>query len=90
MPAPPPDDDWRGDWQLVAADQVGLDPGRLAQAVRDIGELEGVHGLLIARRGRLVAERYFRGVAGNRPHNLKSASKSVLSALVGLAVDQGL
>ena len=90
LPVPPAADDWSGDWELVTADQVGLDPGRLEQAVRDIGELEGVHGLLIARRGRLVAERYFRGSAGRRPHNLKSASKSVLSALAGLAIDQGL
>lgn len=90
LPVPPPNDGWEGDWRLVTADQVGLDPGRLEQAVRDIGELEGVHGLLIARRGRLVAERYFRGSAGNRPHNLKSASKSVLSALAGLAIEQGL
>ncbi len=90
LPVPPADDDWHGDWQLATADQVGLDPGRLEQAVQDIGELEGVHGLLIARRGRLVVERYFRGSAGNRPHNLKSASKSVLSALAGLAASQDL
>ena len=90
LPVPPADDDWHGDWKLATADQVGLDPGRLEQAVQDIGELEGVHGLLIARRGRLVVERYFRGSAGNRPHNLKSASKSVLSALAGLAIEQDL
>ncbi|MYA08808.1 MAG: serine hydrolase [Holophagales bacterium] len=90
LPVPPADHDWHGDWKLATADQVGLDAGRLEQAVQDIGELEGVHGLLIARRGRLVVERYFRGSAGNRPHNLKSASKSVLSALAGLAIEQGL
>ncbi len=90
LPAPPPDDDWPGDWQLVPADRVGLDASRLEQAIQDIGALEGVHGLLIARRGRLVAERYFRGSAGHRPHNMKSASKSVLSALAGLAVEEGV
>jgi CubicO group peptidase (beta-lactamase class C family) len=86
LPVPPPDDDWTGDWQLVPADQVGLDSGRLEQAVADIGALEGVQGVLVARHGRLVAERYLRGSAGRRPHNMKSASKSVLSALAGLAV----
>ena len=90
LPVPPADHDWSGDWQLVPADQVGLDADRLEQAVDDIGELDGVHGVLIARRGRLVAERYFRGAAGRRPHNLKSASKSVLSALAGLAVEEGV
>ncbi|MCY3970809.1 MAG: serine hydrolase [Acidobacteria bacterium] len=90
LPAPPPDDDWPGEWQLVPADQVGLDADRLEQTIQDIGELEGLHGLLIARHGRLVAERYFRGSAGHRLHNLKSASKSVLSALAGLAVEEGV
>ena len=90
LPVPPPDDDWTGDWQLVPADQAGLDGERLEQAVEDIGALEGVQGVLVARNGRLVAERYFRGSAGRRPHNMKSASKSVLSALAGLAVENGV
>ena len=90
LPVPPPEDDWPGDWQLVPADQVGLDAGRLERTIRDIGELEGLQGLLIARHGRLVAERYFRNAAGHRLHNLKSASKSVLSALAGLAVEEGV
>ena len=89
LPVPPPDDEWTGDWQLVPAEQAGLDPGRLEQAVEDLGALEGVQGVLVARHGRLVAERYFRGSAGRRPHNMKSASKSVLSALAGLAVESG-
>ena len=90
LPVPPPDDDWTGDWQLVSAEQAGLDAGRLEPAVEDIGALEGVQGVLVARHGRLVAERYFRGSAGRRPHNMKSASKSVLSALAGLAVENGV
>ena len=90
LPVPPPDDDWTGDWQLVPAEHAGLDGERLEQAVEDIGALEGVQGVLVARHGRLVAERYFRGSAGRRPHNMKSASKSVLSALAGLAVAEGV
>lgn len=90
LPVPPADDNALADWQLVPADQVGLDADRLVEAVQDMGELEGVHGVLVARRGRLVVERYFRGSAGNRLHNIKSASKSVLSALAGLAIEQGL
>ena len=90
LPVPPPDDGWPGDWKLVPADQVGLDAGRLERTIQDIGELEGLQGLLIARHGHLVAERYFRNAAGHRLHNLKSASKSVLSALAGLAVEEGV
>ena len=90
LPVAPADDDWPGDWLAVPAADAGLDADRLALAVERIGELEGVLGVLVARRGRLVAERYFRGASGQRPHNIKSASKSVLSALAGLAIEEGL
>ncbi|MXX75417.1 MAG: serine hydrolase [Holophagales bacterium] len=90
LPVPPANDDWSGDWRTVPATEVGLDPERLERAVDRIAQLDGLHGVLVARHGKLVVERYFRGSSGNRPHNLKSASKSVLSALAGLAVKEGL
>lgn len=52
--------------------------------------LPRLHSLLIQRNGTLVVERYFNGVRGARPANVKSAAKSVISALVGIAIDRGL
>jgi CubicO group peptidase (beta-lactamase class C family) len=49
-----------------------------------------MHSLLVSRRGELVVEQYYNGARANRPANIKSASKSVLSALVGIALDRGL
>ena len=90
LPVPPGDDDWSGAWRTATPAEVGLDSERLEKALERIGELDGLQGVLVARHGRLVAERHFRGSAGHRPHNLKSASKSVLSALAGLAIERGL
>ena len=90
LPVPPGDDDWSGDWRAATPTEVGLDSERLENALERIGELDGLQGILVARHGRLVAERHFRGSAVHRPHNLKSASKSVLSALAGLAIERGL
>ncbi|MDE2976952.1 MAG: serine hydrolase [Acidobacteriota bacterium] len=90
LPVPPGDDDWSGDWRAATPTEVGLDSERLEKALERLGELDGLQGILVARHGRLVAERHFRGSAGHRPHNLKSASKSVLSALAGLAIERGL
>jgi CubicO group peptidase (beta-lactamase class C family) len=47
-------------------------------------------GLLIVRRGKLVFERYARGYGRERKHLAWSMTKSVVHALVGVAVRQGL
>jgi CubicO group peptidase (beta-lactamase class C family) len=62
-----------------------------------------IHAVLVARRGKLVFERYFRGSdeINSHPvgkvtfdsdtlHNVKSVSKSVASLAVGIALDRGL
>jgi CubicO group peptidase (beta-lactamase class C family) len=53
-------------------------------------ELPRMHSLLVSRRGDVLFERYYNGVHAGRPANIKSASKSVVSALVGIAVDRKL
>ena len=53
-------------------------------------QLPRLHSLLISQRGELVFEEYYNGKNRTQPANLKSASKSVISALVGIAIDQGL
>jgi CubicO group peptidase (beta-lactamase class C family) len=49
-----------------------------------------LHSLLVSWRGTLVLERYFNGTRATRPANIKSASKSIISALVGIAIDRTL
>lgn len=91
-------------WKTASADSLGLDSKRLAAltaAMRAWPEL-GVHAILIERSGRLVYEEYFDGfderwgeplgrVAMTRDtkHDLRSVTKSVISALTGIAVGSG-
>ena len=53
-------------------------------------KLPRLHSLLVSRRGELIFERYYNGARRDRPANIKSASKSVISALVGIAIDRRL
>ena len=72
---------------------VGVDPaqdGRFADAVRAASELPRLHSLLASRRGEIVLERYFNGARAARAANVKSVSKSIISALVGAAIDRGV
>jgi CubicO group peptidase (beta-lactamase class C family) len=51
--------------------------------------LPRLRSLLIAVDGELIEERYFNGARSTDWANLKSASKSIISTLVGIALDRG-
>ncbi len=52
-------------------------------------QLARLNSLLINYQGRLVVEDYFNSTNPRRPANMKSASKSVISALIGIAIANG-
>jgi CubicO group peptidase (beta-lactamase class C family) len=48
-----------------------------------------IHGILIARHGNLVFEDYFHGFHREKPHDTRSASKSLTATLVGSVIAHG-
>ena len=78
-------------WATATPAAEGLDPDSIDRGVEKLSALGGVRTVLVVRHGAIVADRSFGGPGLNgTPHNLKSASKSLLSALVGIALDRGL
>lgn len=69
-----------------------LDTARIGAMIRGILDrtYPDVHSVLIVKDGRLVLEEYFYHYHREAPHQLRSATKSVVSALVGIAIDRGL
>ena len=59
-------------------------------AAKAAAELPRLHSLLVAHRGSTLLERYYNGRRATTPANVKSVSKSVISALVGIAADRKL
>ena len=53
------------------------------------GTYKDVHSVLLYQHGKLVMEEYFYGYSVQRPHQLRSATKSIVSALAGIAIDRG-
>jgi len=53
-------------------------------------ELEPLKVVLVSRNGETIAERAFNGRSLNASTNIKSASKSIISCLVGIAIDKKL
>jgi CubicO group peptidase (beta-lactamase class C family) len=60
---------------------------RLVEALD--AEVEGMHSLMVLRRGRVIAEGWWGPYAADRKHVLYSLSKSFTSTAVGLAVAEG-
>lgn len=67
-----------------------LDPARVDSMLARAAGMRPLSSLLVWHRGELVVEEYYRGMQGNRTVNLKSVSKTLLSPLVGIALQDSL
>jgi CubicO group peptidase (beta-lactamase class C family) len=93
VPPPPRDDGW----PTATPEDVGLSRaalGRFMQLIIDTPmdsiHAPEIHGVLVARHGKLVLEEYFHGEHRDKPHDTRSASKSLTSTLIGAAVQAKL
>ena len=79
------------DWRTSSPEEQGIDSAKLYRMLAYIKENNiDIHSILIIRHGYLVLESYFAPYDKDTIHNLKSVSKSYLSALVGIAFREKL
>ena len=70
---------------------TGLDAAKIEQTLAEAERLPNLRSLIVMRDGEeLVARRFNGGADLDRTVNIKSASKSVISALVGIAIERGV
>lgn len=62
----------------------------LSQIFEEAESISSVRSLLIQQNGERIAEDYFNGASAGQKINSKSASKSIISLLVGIAIDNGI
>jgi CubicO group peptidase (beta-lactamase class C family) len=65
------------------------DAPALEAAAKTAAAMPRLRSLIVSHKGEILLERYFNGARAAQPANIKSASKSVISALVGIAVARG-
>jgi len=68
---------------------VGINQVKLDQAIEAMGRIQGVWAVVVARKGKVVAEDYFVGEPDSL-HPVWSVTKSVTSTLIGMAIDSEL
>jgi CubicO group peptidase (beta-lactamase class C family) len=79
-----PDDNWK----ISTPEAQGVDSRKLLEMFQGIKATGGsdLHSILIVKNGYLITESYLTPYHKETLHNIKSASKSILSALVGIAL----
>jgi len=77
-------------WHAAAPETAGFHSDKMAEGLLAIRQ-QGIpiHSLTIIRHGSLIVDAYFYPYDGSTVHDLASVTKSVMTSLIGIAVDQG-
>jgi CubicO group peptidase (beta-lactamase class C family) len=75
-------------WEIRRPESAGFD-ARALDAVLDFAGKQDSTGMLVMRKGYIVAERYWKGWDENTPDRIFSTSKSIIGTLIGMAIDDG-
>ncbi len=79
------------EWREAAPQDTGMDSDTLNRMRTYIDEhLQGLHALLIVHHGYIVFEAYYHGFHQKSYHSISSATKSIISELVGVALAQSM
>ena len=87
-PSGPPNIDLALPWTTATASEVGGSAEMVATGVERGRLNDRLRSLLVVKDGRLVVEEYFNGSQGDL-HDVRSVTKSVVSALAGIVVERG-
>lgn len=80
----------RDNWEVSTPQEEGLDPILLDRLYSEASELPAIYSVLVIKNGKLIGEAYFNGGSISKKSNMNSVTKSYTSALVGIALDQGI
>ena len=78
-----------GYWRTSTLSEQGIDPALIADGLARLAESPTRLSLILMRNGYIVYEQYYNGSHAADSNNIASVSKSILSALVGIAFDLG-
>ena len=76
-------------WETDSLGNMNIDVIKIIELMHNIldGSYKNIHSVLLVKSGKLVLEEYFDGFNGEKLHEIRSATKSIGSILVGIAID---
>ncbi|MFW9959531.1 MAG: serine hydrolase domain-containing protein [Candidatus Thorarchaeota archaeon] len=84
-------DYWPTDeWMLSTPEEQGMDSSILNKIMEDIDSFDmTIHSVIVVRNGYIVMENYTSYYTQSTLHTIQSCTKSLVSALIGIAIDKG-
>jgi len=76
-------------WQVSSLKEQGIDSVAINNLYVEAQSLDNLYGLLVVKNGYLVAEKYYNGKSVNDASPTASVTKSITSALAGIAIREG-
>jgi CubicO group peptidase (beta-lactamase class C family) len=75
-------------WEVSTPEDQGMDSRALARLIDDVGTYKQ-DSVLVVRNGKIVADAYYAPYSTGIRHDLRSVTKSFMSTLIGVLVQQG-
>ena len=78
-------------WDSASLIKQGVDQVKIDYLMQDILDerFKNIHSVLLVKNGKLILEEYFHGYNREKPHEIRSATKSIGSVLTGIAIERG-
>lgn len=78
-----------GNWPVSTPSAEAIDQNKIIAAYNAGASVNGLYSMLVMRRGQLVAETYYGNRNSSTLFQLRSATKTVMANLIGIAISQG-
>ncbi|PJH92233.1 serine hydrolase [Bacillus sp. SN1] len=80
----------RNDWPTADPAALGIDADKLSELDPKIkSEYSNINGIVVVRNGYIAYERYSHQYGPDDTHHVASVTKSIMSALIGIAIHAG-
>ncbi|MDL5612445.1 serine hydrolase domain-containing protein [Bacillus halotolerans] len=80
----------RNDWPTADPAALGMDTEKLSKLDPKIkSEYSNINGIVVVKNGYIAFERYYHSYGPNDTHHVASVTKSIMSALIGIAIHAG-
>ena len=77
-------------WKTALPETLGMDSAVLAEGIKFLKDADiDIHSVIIVKTGYIIADAYFFPFIKGEKHDIASVSKSILSSILGIAMDDG-